>query len=140
MSSGVSFSVFFLVSSYKFVRHSFVLMNQKAFRIERPDFETHHSIKFLHFSKCWVHSRPESFVKRKMHYPFKWVQLIEWSNYLNMNSCLHLSNKLKECYKFLWIRLWNICFISIKEFIFSKVAGCKPHWLELFHNYFQESC
>ena len=39
--------------------------------------------------------------KRKIQYPFKWIQLIEWSNYLNMNSRLHLSNKLKECGKFL---------------------------------------
>ena len=65
-------------------------------------------------------------VKRKIHYPFKWIQLIERSNYLNMNNRLHLSNKLKECSKFLWIRLWNLCFISMKESIFSKVAGCKP--------------
>ena len=64
-------------------------------------------------------------VKRKIHYPFKWIQLIEWSNYLNMNSCLHLSNQLKECSKFLWIRLWNLCFISMKESIFSKITGCK---------------
>ena len=66
-----------------------------------------------------------SALKRKIHYPFIWIQLIELSSYLNMNSCLHLSNKLKECGKFLWMRLWNHCFISMKEFIFSKVAGCK---------------
>ena len=42
-------------------------------------------------------------LKRKIHYPFKWIQLIEWSNYLNMNSRLHLSNKLKKCGNFLWI-------------------------------------
>ena len=61
-----------------------------------------------------------------VHCLFKWIQLIEWSIYLNMNSRLHLSNKLKEGGKFLWIRLWNLCFISMKEPIFSKVAGCKP--------------
>ena len=64
-------------------------------------------------------------VKRKIHYPIEWIQITEWLNYMNMNSCLHLSNKLKECGKFLWIRLWNRCFVSMKEFIFSKVAGCK---------------
>ena len=64
-------------------------------------------------------------LKRKIHYPFKWIQLIEWSNYLNMNSRLHLSNKLKECGKFLWIRLWNLCFISMKESIFScRLQAC----------------
>ena len=61
-----------------------------------------------------------------VHYPFKWIQLIEWFTYFNVNGRLHLSNKLKECGKFLWIRLWNLCFISMKESIFSKVAGCKP--------------
>ena len=61
-----------------------------------------------------------------LFYPFKWIQLNEWSNHLNMNGRLHLSNKLKECGKFLWIRLWNLCFISMKESIFHKVAGCKP--------------
>ena len=38
--------------------------------------------------------------KCKIHNPFKWIQLIERSYYLNMNSCLHLPNKLKECGKF----------------------------------------
>ena len=33
-------------------------------------------------------------LKQKIHYPFKWIQLIEWFHYLNMNNCLHLSNKL----------------------------------------------
>ena len=77
-------------------------------------------------SYIWGCFFPVSILKRKIHYPFKWIQLIEWSNYLNMNSRLHLSNKLKECGKFLWMRLWNLCFISMKESIFSKVAGCKP--------------
>ena len=78
--------------------------------------------------KPWLKNKNDkkTCVKRKIHYPFKWIQLIERSNYLNMNSRLHLSNKLKECGKFLWIRLWNLCFISMKESIFSKVAGCKP--------------
>ena len=60
--------------------------------------------------------------------PFKWIQLIEWSNYLNMNCRPHLSNKLKECNKFLWMCLWNHYFISVKESIFSEVAcrnACK---------------
>ena len=52
---------------------------------------------------------------------------INWAiRLLNMNSCLHLSNKFKECGKFLWIHLWNLCFICKKEFVFGKVAGCKP--------------
>ena len=34
----------------------------------------------------------QHFLKRKIYYPFKWIQLIEGSNCLNMNSCLHLSN------------------------------------------------
>ena len=38
--------------------------------------------------------------KHKIHYPFKWIQLVKQSNYLNINSCLHLSNKLKEFCKF----------------------------------------
>ena len=29
-------------------------------------------------------------LKQKIHYPFKWIQLIEWSHYLNMNNWLHL--------------------------------------------------
>ena len=74
----------------------------------------------------WSQKHPSRGVlKRKIHYPFKWIQLIEWSNYLNMNSRLHLSNKLKECGKFLWIRFWNLCFISMKESIFSKVPKLK---------------
>ena len=47
-------------------------------------------------------------IKHKIHYPFKWIQLMEWSNYLNMNSCLHLSNKLKGGSKFLWICFWDL--------------------------------
>ena len=39
-------------------------------------------------------------LKRKIHYPIEWIQITEWLNYMNMNSCLHLSNKLKECGKF----------------------------------------
>ena len=60
-----------------------------------------------------------------------WIlSTIEWSNYFNMNSRLHSSNKLKESRKFFWTRLWNLCFITMKESIFSKVAGCKPvTWL-----------
>ena len=41
---------------------------------------------------------------------------------MNKNSCLHLPNKLKECGRYLWISLWNLCFISMKKPIFSKVA------------------
>ena len=55
------------------------------------------------------------YFKRKIYYPLKWIQLIEWSNYLNMISCLCLSNKLKEFDKFLWICLWNLYFISVKN-------------------------
>ena len=73
--------------------------------------------------------KPGQNLKSGLHYPFKWIQLIEWSNYLNMNSCLHLSNKLKECGKFLWIHLWNLCIISMKEFIFGKTAGCQHETL-----------
>ena len=60
-----------------------------------------------------------------------WIlSTIEWSNYFNVNSRLHSSNKLKESRKFFWTRLWNLCFITMKESIFSKVAGCKPvTWL-----------
>ena len=74
----------------------------------------------------WSQKHPSRGVlKRKIHYPFKWIQLIEWSNHLNISSRLHLSNKLKECSKFLWIRFWNLCFISMKESIFSKVTKLK---------------
>ena len=73
----------------------------------------------------WSSEQNFFFLKGKINYPFKWIQLIEWSNYLNMTSCLHLLNKLKECCKYLWIRLWNLYFISMKESIFSKVAGWK---------------
>ena len=83
-----------------------------------PSIVTGEIFKINHQLNC-----DDKCVKRKIHNPFKWIQLIEWSNYLNMNSCLHLSNKLKECGKCLWIRLWNLGFISMKEPIFSKVAG-----------------
>ena len=33
------------------------------------------------FNRSWRHFKKIPPVKRKMHYPFKWIQLIEWSNY-----------------------------------------------------------
>ena len=61
-------------------------------------------------------------IKHKMHHPFKWIQLIDWSNFLNISNGLDLSNELKECSKFWGICLWNLCFISMKEFIFIATS------------------
>ena len=47
-------------------------------------------------------------VKRDIYYPFKWIQLIDKSSYLNMNSYLHLSNKLKECDNFFSYFIWTL--------------------------------
>ena len=35
-------------------------------------------------------------VKRKIHYPFKSIQLIERSNYLNMDSCHKLIERMRQ--------------------------------------------
>ena len=47
--------------------------------------------------------------KRKIHYPFKWIQLIEWFNYFKVKSCLH--------YPFKWIQ-------SIDWSNYLKVKSC----------------
>ena len=74
-------------------------------------------------------------VKRKIRYPFKWIQLIERFNYLNMNSCLHLSNELKESGKnfceyaseilasYLWRSLFLVKLQAASIFI-SIFKGC----------------
>ena len=79
-------------------------------------------------------------LKRKIHYPFNWIQLTEWSNYLNMNSRrLHLPNKLRKCGTFLWLRLWNLCFVSMKGSIFSScmLQACNLTKLNSFINIFR---
>ena len=44
--------------------------------------------------KCNSFTNYWNSIKHKTHYPFN--GLIEWSNYLNINSCPQLSNKLNE--------------------------------------------
>ena len=76
-------------------------------------------------------------VKSCLHYPFKWIQSVEWYNYLKARSCLHLSNWLKECGKFLWMRLWNLCFISMKESNFVKLQAASLSRLDSFISIFK---
>ena len=98
-----------------------------------------HFLTFCLRGLIWNHFTREKCIT---YYPFELIQLFERSNYLNMSSCLHLSDKLKECGKFLWIHFWNPCFISIKEFFFVKLqaASLQLHWIELLHKYFQGFC
>ena len=46
-----------------------------------------------------------------------------------------LINKLKECGKYLWIRFWNPCFISMKEFIFSCKLSKFNSFISIFNVY-----
>ena len=104
-------------------QHNCVLTAVKIYHVYKLIHISEHTKIISSFNSSFNAS---SCLKGKIHYPFKLIQLKEWHNYLNMNSCLHLSNKLKEHSKLLWIHLWNHYFISMKEFVFSKVAGYKP--------------
>ena len=122
-------SVFYMLWTIKVWNGSlFFLWTDNKCKIKKP-FQYLQVLWWNEKQTC-VHCNFLFLFKRKVHYPCKWIQLIEWSNFFNMNSCLHLSNKSKECRKFMGIRFWNLCFMSMKEFVSSKFL----------HKYFQEFC
>ena len=68
--------------------------NSKNGQFSRKKVETLHK----YFVEAIVSSQVLYYLNVKYTNHFKWIQLTESSNYMNMNSCLHLSsNKLKEC-------------------------------------------